>query len=101
MDWTKFENPVVRVHIEAEGATAAYRYADTVVRDQPNSDPYIDMERIPWETTEDLVLDLTELELNMTEGKCLYLDFSTSKSYSGKATITIYEKEDTESSTES
>ncbi len=101
VDWTKFENPVIRVHMEAEGATAAYRYADTVVRDQPNSDPYIDMERIPWETTEDLVLDLTELGLDMKEGKCLYLDFSTSKAYSGKATITIYEKEDTESSTES
>lgn len=101
VDWTKFENPVIRVHMEAEGATAAYRYADTVVRDQPNSDPYIEMERIPWETTEDLVLDLTELGLDMTEGKCLYLDFSTSKSYSGKATITIYEKEDAESSTES
>ena len=99
VDWTKFENPVVRVQLEAGGATGAYRFADTVVRDKPTDDPYIEMERISWDTTEDLILDLVELGLNMTEGKYLYLDFSAGKSYSGKAVITIYEKESTGPST--
>ena len=82
---------MVRIHYEGENVKAAYRVANAVV-DNGKDNPYIDAERTEWETQNDVVLDLNALGLNMTEGKRLYLDFSAAKSYSGNATITIYEK---------